>query len=537
VASTVAPLRPELIIGLVGAVGTDLKLVSGELQSALQETIGYSSLEISISSLLDEMPVWKSGAPPKKNGPEDVRLDEYMNAGNEARRKSERPDILVLAALKRIAAARKDITSKIAAPGEKTTVKCKICNSTVEVELEFGQNQPQAREFAFILRSLKHPEEVFALQKLYGPGFLLLAVSSSEESRRQNLRDDIVKSRASDQPLPNDELDKKVEYLMKRDDFERDPGAGSYGQQVRETFYLADVFVDVDDQNWKKELARFVKLIFGYPYHTPKRDEFGMFIAHAAATRSLSLSRQVGAAIASASGEAIALGANEVAKRGGGQVWEDDPRDQRDRDFEREEDTNYKTKIQNLEVSLKEAFSLVEGGNDFLEKMLKVGSVSVLFKATPLMDMIEFHREVHAEMAAVIDAAMRGVNVKGCTLYTTTFPCHDCAKHILAAGIARVVYVEPYVKSKASDFYPEAFNGGSNFIKPFVGVGPRRYRDVFTLTSGEGAKIDRKGKDGKIVQWDGRSASYRWRTWAASFLEMEKVYLEQLGKALEKLKT
>ncbi|MDN3612645.1 hypothetical protein QWZ16_23945 [Vibrio ostreicida] len=26
------------------------------------------------------------------------------------------------------------------------------------------------------------------------------------------------------------------------------------------------------------------------------------------------------------------------------------------------------------------------------------------------------------------------------------FPCHNCAKHIVASGIKRVVYVEPYPK-------------------------------------------------------------------------------------------
>ena len=65
------------------------------------------------------------------------------------------------------------------------------------------------------------------------------------------------------------------------------------------------------------------------------------------------------------------------------------------------------------------------------------------------MDLIEFSRTVHAEMAAIVDAARRGVSVQDCNLYTTTFPCHECAKHIVAAGIRRVVYIEPYPKSQA----------------------------------------------------------------------------------------
>ena len=71
------------------------------------------------------------------------------------------------------------------------------------------------------------------------------------------------------------------------------------------------------------------------------------------------------------------------------------------------------------------------------------------------MDIGEFSRPVHAEMAALIDAARRGVPVNGHSLYVTTFPCHNCAKHIVAAGIQRVVYLEPYSKSRAGNLHRE----------------------------------------------------------------------------------
>src|SRR5579871_385409 len=64
-----------------------------------------------------------------------------------------------------------------------------------------------------------------------------------------------------------------------------------------------------------------------------------------------------------------------------------------------------------------------------------------------LLNVIEYGRCVHAEMAAIVDAARRGVAIAGCTLYTTTFPCHECARHIVAASIRQVVYIDPYPKS------------------------------------------------------------------------------------------
>ena len=51
----------------------------------------------------------------------------------------------------------------------------------------------------------------------------------------------------------------------------------------------------------------------------------------------------------------------------------------------------------------------------------------------------------HAEANAIGYAARKGISVEGCTLYCTTRPCLECAKLIVAAGIARVVYFEGYV--------------------------------------------------------------------------------------------
>ena len=49
-----------------------------------------------------------------------------------------------------------------------------------------------------------------------------------------------------------------------------------------------------------------------------------------------------------------------------------------------------------------------------------------------------------------------GAKVDECTLFATTFPCHHCARHIVAAGIRRVVYVAPYAKSRAVDLHDDA---------------------------------------------------------------------------------
>lgn len=45
----------------------------------------------------------------------------------------------------------------------------------------------------------------------------------------------------------------------------------------------------------------------------------------------------------------------------------------------------------------------------------------------------------HAERSAINDARNNGLCVTGSTMYGTLFPCADCARAIVAAGISRLV--------------------------------------------------------------------------------------------------
>jgi len=116
-----------------------------------------------------------------------------------------------------------------------------------------------------------------------------------------------------------------------------------------------------------------------------------------------------------------------------------------------------------------------------------------------IMDIIEFGRMIHAEMSALTDAARLGRSTTGATLYCTTFPCHLCAKHIVAAGIMRVVFLEPYPKSAAQKLHDDSITLERTeekkvLFEPFMGISPRRYRDIFE-------KRKRKGPDGRAQEW------------------------------------
>ncbi|MGQ9662784.1 MAG: deoxycytidylate deaminase [Kiritimatiellia bacterium] len=54
----------------------------------------------------------------------------------------------------------------------------------------------------------------------------------------------------------------------------------------------------------------------------------------------------------------------------------------------------------------------------------------------------------HAEENAITQAAFHGIAVAGATLYCTLSPCLQCARMLINAGIAEVVYEEPYEFSR-----------------------------------------------------------------------------------------
>jgi deoxycytidylate deaminase len=144
------------------------------------------------------------------------------------------------------------------------------------------------------------------------------------------------------------------------------------------------------------------------------------------------------------------------------------------------------------------------------------------FKNTIAVSIIEFGRSVHAEMAAITDAAHRGTSLHGSKLYSTTFPCHLCARHIVAAGIETVTYIEPYPKSVAERLYEDSIAvdptdsvSGKVIFQPFVGIAPAVYTEMFKMHG------DRKLQSGKAVEWSPTTANPKLRRLVLSYILIE----------------
>lgn len=485
---------PELVIGLVGPIGTDLDAVCEALRSSLDE-VGYQSDVIRLSHLMRESPI----LPGATNLPERDDPDYYarhMDAGDELRELFRSGDVLAAYGIRMIRGARG--------------------------ESEQYNVDDQRRRYATIVHSLKHEDEVALLRATYRGRFVLIGASSSLAQRTANLE-----ARLSDQGVRFSQnhasASEEVASLLQRD--EDDP-TNPYGQHVRKTFSKADAFVWVtaDNAELSGQVGRLVELIFGRPFITPTRDELAMFHASAAALRSADAGRQVGVAVTNRDGDLLVTGTNEVPRPGGGQYWPGDPSDARD--FRRQQDTNQRLTnrliadvLQRLKADGWLASKYRSYGRDRLLKEA-LQEKTAQEDAGPLesarvTDLLEFSRVVHAEMAAISEAAARGVALQGSTLYTTTYPCHLCARMVIAAGVERVVYIDPYNKSVVPEIFGEQIEIGVPGASPgrlidgrvekvafasFTGVAPALFQRLFT---GTGRK---PGSDGRYPRWIPKSS-------------------------------
>jgi deoxycytidylate deaminase len=464
-AAVESELRPDLYIGLVGAAGTDLTIVLDELRAQLS-IVKYDVEHIKVSDLIREVLEVPVAAD------EYTRMKTLMAAGDALRKNSKKGDGVAALVISKIRSIRGDTSLRGNA--------------------------------AFVIDSLKNPNEVELLDRVYGRNFYTVSVYLSREERLRNIKNKIARGRRE----PPGKLHETYARELILDD---EKGIGDHSQNVRDTFPKADYFLN-SREGLGDQIKRFVELVFGEPFTTPTRDEYLMFLAKAAAYRSNDLSRQVGAVIADVSGHVAASGCNEVPYPGGGIFYEGregGPGD--NRDFTKQIDPNY-TEIQRSLIELvgvlKQAGYVEDDSPDSqIVDALMQGHHKELVSNTRIRNLIEFGRIVHAEMNSICEAAAAGRSIRGGSLFCTTFPCHVCARHIIASGLREVVYIEPYPKSMTGQLYGDeirfaheaAADEGHDRIdhvtfRPFHGTSPTLFQRVFRYRV-------RKDRYGTIATW------------------------------------
>jgi len=495
--------NPELVVGLVGRIGLDTRLVSEKIALVLSD-YDYETKTIKVTSLVPAL----SSIPPLKDHPLEKYYDSRIVACNKLRDISGRNDILSCLAVAKIRELR----------GEST-----------------GNQDSPLKRVAYIIDQIKRPEETSLLRQVYRDFYI--QVHSFPTRRYSDLR--LANRIANSHPEnPREEVWRATAaQLIGRDDSEEDEEAG---QRVRDVFPLADVIVNASEETTlTNELDRFFEIFFGRPTRSPTLDEYAMALAFSASVRSIDMSRQVGAAIVARSGEVLALGCNEVPKAGGGTYWEGDTSDARDATLGEDQNSRRKrSMVTDIVYRLAkrglapERFAEVK--MEELEKEL-IDDRDGALKECLILDSLEFGRMLHAEMCAISEAARVGTSVHRHHLYCTTFPCHNCAKHIVGVGLDRVIYLQPYPKSYVSELYPDSIQidpeseaGEKIPFQQFVGVTPARYY-LFE-------KERLKDETGRMKKWDRRIAHPVSRQVIPLQSDVEKFALSSFKQALEKIK-
>ncbi len=461
---------PELVFGLVGPVGVNMDLVQRKLNESLK-AVGYHPHVIHVTKLMGQIEV--EGVTIEETTDRVAHYNNRIKYANEVRNKCKDDAALAALAINEIRNyRRKHWESR---PYDKDKAQLPI------------------ERTAYVIRQLKREEEVKLLRKVYGRKFIQISVQSSQKERTKSLQRSIAQS--SPELTPQQCLD-AAKQLVDLDMHER---SDDHGQRIDEVFYLGDAFIHGQtEKSIRETIQRFIDALFGKNSISPTRDEYGSYIAASASLRSLDPSRQVGAAIFSQKGEVISLGCNEVPKFGGGTYWTDDGDSHRDYDDNIDPNRTEKNRIIfDFLDKLDEAKIFKEGLT--AESIFADKGVRKIIKNAAVSDITEFGRMAHAEMTALCDAARLGRPTADATAYVTTFPCHNCAKHLVAAGIKRVVFIEPYPKSKALDLHEDSTvldekSDKKVVFEHFVGISPRRYRDIFEKSS-------RRGSDGTLAEW------------------------------------
>ncbi len=467
----------ELVVGLVGGLGVDFDAVAKKLVTLLQRA-GYHGVEIRIADNFVQ-----------RNNPSKFADCYWKMQYATKHRQNHGKDYWAVQAVNTIFNLRPKLANK-------------------------------HKKIAYIIRSLKTRHELEKLNDIYGKNFLAISIFCEDDVAEKNLRNKLALGRininkAKEQmqdinrelclgadKLPDHE--NLAKFLLQKDQTETHPELQEFGQNLFSCYSRANFFL-YQNKNLSQQMQRFVNLLFNDPFAEPTYEEYFMFCAQAAAYRSLDLDRQVGAVIVNQEHEMVASGFNDVSKVGGGhffhhdhpmQTKPDSIEDQRD--FLQEYDFNHKY-LDKITANL--------------ASKLQLNAKDQLIMREQIREITEFKRSTHAEMSALLDASRRGVAVRDCTMYVNTYPCHNCTKHIMAAGIKRIVFLHPYTKSKAREMYasmiehgllvPEQLKDYRLVFEPFLGVSPNRF--AFTFANDKDTRLERDidgRENGKPVKWE-----------------------------------
>ena len=430
----------ELVIALCGPIGSPLHSVGAEIQRMIKDTFGYDKCEIIRLSDFIAQHAARVGVSISANDSYE-RINSQIEAGNKLREEFGL-SILAELAVDQIRVERESFKKEQGAPNY------------------------APRRICHIIDSVKNKEELALLKLVYRDMLYVVGVFSPLSARETNLA------------RRNNLSGGEVHSLIDRDSGEESKA----GQTVADTFPQSDFFLRIaegTDSETTKRVERFLHLILGTKVITPTTAESAMYAAAMASANSGCLSRQVGAAVTDADEHVLSVGWNDVPRFGGGLYTEagDD-----NRCWNHDGGKCFNDEEKDLFAN-----ELVRALGDVLPPGSVEEAKRKLRKNGKLGGLIEFSRAIHAEMHAILSAGrMTGDKLVNGKIFVTTYPCHSCARHIIAAGIKEVYFIEPYRKSLAVKLHGDAISeleleSKKVRVLAYDGVAPSKYLSLFRV--------------------------------------------------------
>jgi deoxycytidylate deaminase/dephospho-CoA kinase len=281
-----------------------------------------------------------------------------------------------------------------------------------------------------VIESLKNVGEISSLRQRFGYRLLLVAILSDIEVRTQRLIPVYDQLGLDPNHLKDDDL---------RDRNEEVP----YGQEVELCIDLADIIL-LNNGPLPEYLQKIDDLV-GLAAQTKKRDlteiEIYMQAAYSMARSSKCLKRHVGAILVDSLGRVVAASYNENPSGTKPCVEEALYNFRCHRDIVRNRHfTSLARRGAKCPVCDSPILN-IEGPPWRCPRCYQQGrktDLELYFFPDRAMN---WCTAVHAEVRAILAA---GDRARGAVLYTTTFPCMQCAEKITEAGVVGVVYTEAY---------------------------------------------------------------------------------------------
>jgi len=302
----------------------------------------------------------------------------------------------------------------------------------------------------YVIHGFRHSAEVQEFRRY--PNFFLVAVDASKDIRWERLKE-FYKGNQAD--------------FEKDDKRDKDEGL-SYGQQVLRCVEQADIIflnenqyptsLSVEDKI-RDRFDEYLGLVTGEKIRQPTLEETMMTLASSLALQSSCIKRRVGAVLCNKRGFIVSAAYNEIPNKEGSciDVYSMCYRDFFRDNFKRETLKNFQRcplcgKTIVITDSLKSNNTVCSSCKGELFSLFPTN-----FKA------LDKCRALHAEETVLLQTP--GSESEGAILYTTTFPCMQCAKRIVHAKIKAVNYIDPYPEPEAveiirkGDVIPDKFEG------------------------------------------------------------------------------